>query len=141
MRKIIMDIVNDDRSSYYLVSFFIVVAILFSFLYHAALPLLEGQPALMHNARGTDRVVPVTYLDCFYFSITTQTTVGYGDIVVASMPAMVCSIIQCVFGYFYLAFSIAIFACRGIMRSKKFELLLRAYTRDVKGVNEYITNN
>ena len=141
MKKFLIDMVNDDKSSYYLVSFFVSVAILFSFLYHAALPLLEGHPALIHNVRGTDRVVPVTYLDCFYFSITTQTTVGYGDIVVASIPAKVCSIIQCVFGYFYLAFSIAIFACKGIMRSKKFELLFRAYTRDVKGVNEHITNN
>ncbi len=48
---------------------------------------------------------------------------------------------QCVFGYFYLAFSAAVFACRGIMRSRKFEVLLQAYRRDVKGLNEYIANN
>jgi len=141
MKKFLMDMVNDDKSTYYLVSFFVAVAILFSFLYYSIVPFFEGHQALAHNLRASDRALPATYLDCFYFSITTQTTLGYGDIVAASVPAKVCSIVQSVFGYFYLAFSIAIFACKGIMRSKKFELLLRAYKRDVRGMNEYSANN
>ncbi len=141
MRKFLLAVVNNDKSTFYMISFFVAVAFLFSFLYFAILPFFGGHPALQHNVHGSDGTALVSYLDCFYFSITTQTTVGYGDIVAASIPGKVCSIIQSVFGYFYLAFSIAIFACKGIMKSRKFELLLQAYKRDVTGTNEFIANN
>jgi len=36
----------------------------------------------------------LTWFDCFYFSIVTQTTVGYGDIVAVSTAARAANIIQ-----------------------------------------------
>ena len=141
MARFFMAIINNDRSLCYIVLFFIAVSILFSGLYCVVLPFLEGVPAIGHSMPDAGRNVPITYLDCYYFSATTQTTVGYGDIVAVSKLGKVCSLVQCVFGYFYLAFSAAVFACRGIMRSRKFEVLLQAYRRDVKGLNEYIANN
>ena len=118
------------------------LAFMFSFSYFTILPLVEGHPVLAHNICGAEQLVATTlYLDSLYFSITTQTTVGYGDIVAVTRGAKICSIVQSVFGYFYLAFSIAMFACKGIMKSTRFELLLRGYDRDVTGANEYIANN
>ncbi|HOE17549.1 MAG TPA: potassium channel family protein [Syntrophorhabdaceae bacterium] len=141
MKRILIAIINNDNSPYYIILFFIAVSLLFSCLYYVALPFLDGHPALKHSRYGAAGAAYITYLDCFYFSVTTQTTVGYGDIVPASAPGKICSIIQAVFGYFYLAFSISIFACKGIIRSRKFELLLQSYRRDIKGINEYIANN
>lgn len=134
MTRFIMSIINNDRSLYYIILFFLAVAVVFSGFYCFALPLLEGSPALIHIFQP-DR--PITYLDCFYFSATTQTTVGYGDIVAFSKLAKIISLFQCIFGYFYLAFSAAIFACKGIMKSKKFEILLHGYRRDLEGASEY----
>ena len=141
MKKFLVTIVNDDKSTYYIISFFIIVSVLFSFLYFTILPFFDGYQTLQHNILNPDRVTLVSYLDCLYFSIITQTTVGYGDIIAASMPGKICSMTQSIFGYFYLAFSIAIFACKGILNSEKFGLLLRSYQRDVKGMNEHIANN
>lgn len=141
MKKFLITVVNDDKSTYYIISFFIVAAVFFSFLYYTILPFFDGYQALKHNIHGSDRVVLASYLDCLYFSVTTQTTVGYGDVIAASMSGKICSMIQSIFGYFYLAFAIAIFASKGILKSEKFGLLLRSYRRDVKGMNEHIARN
>jgi len=141
MKKILINIINNDKSPYYIVLFFMVVSVFFSALYYMILPSLEGYPSLKHGSHGSGQAALITYLDCFYFSVTTQTTVGYGDIIPFSTLGKVCSIIQAAFGYFYLAFTIAIFACKSIIKTRKFELLLQAYKRDMKGMNEYIANN
>lgn len=142
MRKWLVGIINNERSMYYIIGFFMAVIVLFSLLYHVILPFFTGESVLMHNnAYRSGQLAQVTFLDAFYFSATTQTTVGYGDIIAITGSGMICSIIQSVFGYFYLAFSIAIFACKGILRSRKFELLLRSYQRDLSGANDAIGNN
>ena len=142
MRRWLVGIINNERSMYYIIGFFVAVIFIFSLLYYVALPYFAGGSVLMHNnAYKSGQGVEVTLLDAFYFSATTQTTVGFGDIITISTSGMICSIIQSVFGYFYLAFSIAIFACKGILRSQKFELLLHSYQRDLAGANDAIGNN
>jgi hypothetical protein len=133
MARFIVSIINNERSFFFIILFFMGMVIIFSGLYHYVLP-SPAQPALMHSL---NKQTPITYLDSFYFSATTQTTVGYGDIVAVSRPAKIVALAQCMFGYFYLAFSAAIFACRGIIRSKKFELLLHGYKRLLNGADEY----
>lgn len=113
MERFIVSIINNERSFCFIILFFMGIVI------------------------SLNKQTPITYLDSLYFSTTTQTTVGYGDIVAVSRPAKVAALAQCMFGYFYLAFSAAVFACRDIIRSKKFELLLHGYKRLLNGANEY----
>lgn len=142
MRKWLVGIISNERSMYYIIGFFVAVIVVFALLYYVALPFFAGESVLMHNnAHRSGQGVRVTFLDAFYFSATTQTTVGYGDIITIARSGKICSIIQSVFGYFYLAFSIAIFACKGVLGSQKFQLLLHSYQRGLAGTNDAIGNN
>lgn len=119
---------DNPRSPYYAVLFFILVSLFFSLVYFAVLPCLEGLPALSPNGKEISSVKFVSFLDCLYFSVTTQTTLGYGDIIPTSVSGKICSIIQAAFGYIYLAFLISVFTSRAVLRSTRLQTYLRAAT-------------
>jgi len=122
MDRIFIRIANNPRSSYYAVILFIIVSIFFSLIYQMFLPLLdEGSSALRYNAHELFGAETTSFLDSLYFSIITQTTVGYGDIVPVSFSGKVCSMIQCTFGYLYLGFLIFLFITKAILKSKRFQ--------------------
>lgn len=54
----------------------------------------------------------MTFVDCLYFSATTQTAVGCGDIVPATVLGRVCTMIQAAFRYFCLAFMVSLLVAR-----------------------------
>jgi hypothetical protein len=61
----------------------------------------------IHNQPGKqDTQSEFTWLDYFYFSIVTQTTVGYGDIVTVHPFARVANIIQLLTVYGVVTYSI-----------------------------------
>jgi len=117
-------------SSYYCVVFFLVVSIFFSYLYYQLLPLIEGSPALIHNTESSSGTAVANYIDCLYFSVTTQTTIGYGDSIPASFLGKAFSMFQSDFGYIYLAFLIALFTARAILKSKKTSNILQVIRTD-----------
>jgi voltage-gated potassium channel len=90
-------------------------------------PFIEGNSPLGHNSNQSPRTAVVSFLDCLYFIVTTQKTVGYGDIIPIFVLGNACSIVQGVFGYLYLAFLISILASKAIMESRKIK-----YTFKVK---------
>lgn len=127
MRGSIFNFINNQKSGYYIVLGYLGISIIFSFCYYIILPLFEGVPALRHNIFSENASYVGGYFDCFYFSITSQTTVGYGDIIPATLGGKVISMAQVVFGYFYLALAVSFFTVRAIVKSDKFEKFLRSY--------------
>jgi len=130
MKKIWQKIAYNSMSSYYCVAFFLVVSIFFSYLYYQLLPLIEGSPALIHNTDSSSGTAVTNYIDCLYFSVTTQTTIGYGDIIPASFLGKAFSMYQSVFGNIYLAFLIALCTARAILKSKKTSNILQVIRTD-----------
>jgi len=130
MKIIWQRIAYNSMSSYYCVVFFLVVSIFFSYLYYQLLPLIEGSPALIHNTESSSGTAVANYIDCLYFSVTTQTTIGYGDSIPASFLGKAFSMFQSDFGYIYLAFLIALFTARAILKSKKTSNILQVIRTD-----------
>lgn len=120
-------IINNPRSVQYIIIFYLLIAIFFSLCYHFVLPLIEGIPALEYKSAAGKEYVN-NFFDCFYFSITSQTTVGYGDIVPTTFSGKVLTMIQVVFGFFYLAFTISFFTARSVLKSDKFEAFMKSYS-------------
>jgi len=117
---------NNPMSSCYAIVFFLVVSIFFSLLYFMFVPFIEGNSPLGHNSNQFPRTEVVSFLDCLYFIVTTQKTVGYGDIIPIFVLGKACSIIQGVFGYLYLAFLISILTSKAIMESRKIQVYFQS---------------
>ncbi|HUP81656.1 MAG TPA: potassium channel family protein [Pirellula sp.] len=104
------------RSYFYaLIAIDFVVVGLFAFLYSAVLPWIEGRPALRFNVIRNGNIFesPITdHFNCLYFSVTTQMTVGFGDIIPATAMAKATVSFQATFGYFYIAILISILVGR-----------------------------
>lgn len=124
MDKLLLRISENPVLSYYAIAFFVIVTLFFAFLYYMILPLFAGYPPLIY-ATGRVSGEVVNFVDCLYFSATTQATVGYGDIIPNSVSGKTCSMIQGVFGYLYLAFLISLFTAKAVLKSKQFRALCR----------------
>lgn len=121
MNKIQFLVADNPRRTYYAIFFFITMAFAFSFLYFTILPGMEGLSALSHTEKGPRASQAVTFLDCLYFSVGTQTTLGYGDLVPATVSAQISCMVQAAFGYVYLAFLVSLFTTRAVLRSRRFQ--------------------
>ena len=119
-------LINNPNSLFVIISFYIITSLIFSVIYYIVLPFIEGT----HSLEWSRNVIkPVdSLLDCIYFSITSQATVGYGDIVPKSAGGKVVTIIQVIFGYFYIAFTVAFFTAKKILNSDKFNSFLISYS-------------
>ncbi|OPY66753.1 MAG: Ion channel [Syntrophorhabdaceae bacterium PtaU1.Bin034] len=80
MGRILLGIVENPISPQHAILFFLATSVVFSLLYRVLFPLLEGTPSLGYGANRLSHLRSIGFLDCLYFSITTRTTVGYGDI-------------------------------------------------------------
>lgn len=118
MGKLFLGILRNPTTPQHAILFFLAISVAFSLLYWVLLPLLEGTPSLGYGANRLSAPPSVGFLDCLYFSVTTQTTVGYGDITPVSGLGKVATVIQAAFGYFYLAFLISLFTSKVMMKSK-----------------------
>lgn len=137
MLKELYRLFNNPRSGAYIIFFYIAASMIFGLIYYAALPLIEGTPSLEYNTEVKKHVD--NFFECFYFSITSQTTVGYGDIIPGTSGARLCAMIQTVFGFFYLAFTISFFTAKRILKSDKFEMFLLNYSNIT--ASDFISDN
>ncbi len=131
MKVNIWSIINNPRSTLYILVIYIMMAVVFSLFYFILLSTIEGAPSLKHNSCSQSAVHAAGYFDSFYFSITSQTTVGYGDIIPATTGAKIVSGIQVFFGYFYLAFTMAIFTCKALVKSEVFKSFFLQHGKDI----------
>lgn len=93
------------------ISVYLLIAITFAMLYI----LLEMlQPGTFHYAAAATRGEGMSPIDFYYFSITTLTTVGFGDIVVATSHVKPLVMLESITGIFYIAILVArLVAARG----------------------------
>jgi hypothetical protein len=124
MGKLLLGISKSPISPHNAILFFVGMSIVFSLMYWLFFPLLEGTPSLSYGANRLSSPRSASFLDCLYFSVTTQTTVGYGDITPISVLGKVCTIIQAAFGYFYLAFLVSLFTSKAMMKLKTIQTYL-----------------
>ena len=70
-----------------------------------------------HQITGTYSGQPLTFWDCFYFSVVTFTTLGFGDVVADNTAARFLVTLEVIFGYVMLGGLISIFANKLASRS------------------------
>jgi hypothetical protein len=80
---------------------YLMIGVLWSFLY-AIVDRAEGASFAIRGA-----VAPMELMDLLYFSFSTLTTTGFGDIVPLSRLARSCAIVQSIIGQLFLAILIA----------------------------------
>jgi hypothetical protein len=86
---------------------YVIIAIIFSRLY---LLLIMANPASFALPVATaERTPHQLQIDMLYYSLITQCSVGYGDILPVSEAARMLAVIQAVVGQFYMAVVVAIF--------------------------------
>ena len=70
-----------------------------------------------HQTTGAYGGEPLTFWNCFYFSIVTFTTLGFGDIVADNAAARFLVTLEVIFGYLMLGGLISIFSNKLASRS------------------------
>lgn len=125
MDKILLRMAKISASPQRAILFFLAMSVVFSLLYWVLFPLLEGTPSLGYSANRVSSPQSVGFLDCLYFSVTTQTTVGYGDITPVSVLGKIGTVVQAAFGFCYLAFLVSLFTSKAMMGSKVIKTHLR----------------
>lgn len=100
-------------------------SLFFAFLFALAyMPIPTWMPTWMqdwtprfHQTTGVYSGEPLTFWNCFYFSIVTFTTLGFGDVVADNAPARLLVTLEVIFGYLMLGGLISIFANKLASRS------------------------
>ena len=123
MPYLLSKLIVHPRGIQFIVGFYFLIAFLFSILYFSILPYFDETESIKSIHANSN--MTISFVDCLYFSITSQATVGYGDLIPITNPTKILVSIQVFFGYFYLCFSISIFTARTILKSKKLTPLLR----------------
>ena len=86
---------------------YVLIAIIFSRLY---LLLLAADPQSFDlPVAAAERTPHLLQVDMIYYSLITQCSVGYGDILPASDVARMLAVIQAIVGQFYMAVVVAVF--------------------------------
>lgn len=98
------DSIQDDRI-YGGISVYLLIGIFFSIIHHRINELSPG--AYQTNVTTLPAVQQFTWDDFLYFSFTSLTTMGYGDIIPVSARARSTSLIEAVIGVLYPAILIA----------------------------------
>ena len=100
-------------------------SLFFAFLFALAyMPLPTWAPTWIqsfapqfHQSTGTYSGEPLTFWHCFYFSVVTFTTLGFGDIVADNAAARFFVTLEVIFGYMMLGGLISIFSNKLASRS------------------------
>ncbi len=132
---ILIKFINNPRNIYHIIISYLAVSLIFSLIYYSILPLIDGIPSLKYNTNSVSPFYVNNYIDSLYFSITSQTTVGYGDIIPVNLSGKITVLLQVVFGYFYLAFTMAVFTSHFILKSDKFKSILLNFINDRKDIH------
>ena len=97
------------------------IAFLFALAY---MPLRTWMPTWMqdwtphfHQTTGAYSGEPLTFWNCFYFSVVTFTTLGFGDVVADNAAARLLVTLEVIFGYLMLGGLISIFSNKLASRS------------------------
>lgn len=94
---------------------YVIVAIMFSRLY--VLLLAADPQSFRLPVPVAERTPHLLQVDMIYYSLITQCSVGYGDILPASEAARMLAVIQAVVGQFYMAVVVAVFV--GMFASRR----------------------
>jgi ABC-type multidrug transport system permease subunit len=127
------NLINNPRATYYIVGFFLSTAFIFALCYYFIPRFSGGESALAYQTYMAKGERSAGLFDCIYFSITSQTKVGYGDIVPVAGPGRFVASMQVVFSYFYLAFVISFYTARAVLKSDRFEKFLSVYAAGKRG--------
>lgn len=100
-------------------------SLFFAFLFALAyMPLPAWTPTWMqdwsprfHQTTGVYSGEPLTFWNCFYFSVVTFTTLGFGDVVADNAAARLLVTLEVIFGYLMLGGLISIFSNKLASRS------------------------
>ena len=100
-------------------------SLFFAFLFALAyMPLPAWTPTWMqdwsprfHQTTGIYSGEPLTFWNCFYFSVVTFTTLGFGDVVADNAAARFLVTLEVIFGYLMLGGLISIFSNKLASRS------------------------
>lgn len=79
------------------------LVIVFATIYWIMHTFVTNKKALRSN---NSKQEDITWLDCFYFSLVTQTTVGYGDIVTIHTPTRIVNMLQLLSVYGVVTYSL-----------------------------------
>ena len=96
--------------------FLFAIAYRFPFPAWMSLGLVDLTPHF-HQITGAYSGQPLTFWDCFYFSVVTFTTLGFGDVVADNTAARFLVTLEVIFGYVMLGGLISIFANKLASRS------------------------
>ncbi|MDE0400214.1 MAG: potassium channel family protein [Candidatus Poribacteria bacterium] len=96
--------------------FLFAIAYRFPFPSWMSLGLVDLTPHF-HQITGGYSGQPLTFWDCFYFSVVTFTTLGFGDVVADNTAARFLVTLEVIFGYVMLGGLISIFANKLASRS------------------------
>ena len=96
--------------------FLFAIAYRFPFPSWMSLGLVDLTPHF-HQITGAYSGQPLTFWDCFYFSVVTFTTLGFGDVVADNTAARFLVTLEVIFGYVMLGGLISIFANKLASRS------------------------
>ena len=80
---------------------YLMIGVLWSFLY----ALIDGAGTGAFSIRGS--IAPMDFMDLIYFSYSTLTTTGFGDIVPVTRLARTAAIVESIIGQLFLAILIA----------------------------------
>ena len=78
---------------------------------------LQNFAPQFHQTTGTYSGEPLTFWSCFYFSVVTFTTLGFGDVVASNACARFFVTLEVIFGYVMLGGLISIFSNKLASRS------------------------
>lgn len=89
------------------IAVYLLIALLFARLY---LWLIAGNPQSFNlPVPAAERTQQLLHIDLFYYSLITQASVGYGDILPVSETARMLAVMQAIVGQFYMAVVVAVF--------------------------------
>ena len=80
-------------------------------------PWVQNWTPRFHQTTGAYSGEPLTFWNCFYFSIVTFTTLGFGDVVADNAAARFLVTLEVIFGYLMLGGLISIFSNKLASRS------------------------
>lgn len=92
-------------------------AFLFALAYMPRPTWMQDWTPRFHQTTGAYSGEPLTFWNCFYFSIVTFTTLGFGDVVADNALARFLVTLEVIFGYLMLGGLISIFANKLASRS------------------------
>lgn len=110
-----MNLINSKKLIPSMIAVYFGLTFVFAICYDLIIPALTETESLIFNIAeysGTH----ISFIDAYYFSVVTQTTVGFGDIVPADHTTKIITSIQAFIGYFSIILFTTAFVSRMVIR-------------------------